>query len=159
MNNIICLNKIDFDIQEDTGCFICNSHKPGKRGYPRVNVSIDNKKKTTPLHRIVYEFYNGKIPKNRKVMVRHTCDNKMCINPKHLLLGTHQDNVNDAKKNRKILRGEQKPNSKLTAKKVLEIRELKKYKKITEKEIAKIFNISRGCVSSILRGKSWYHLY
>lgn len=93
------MNKLDFEIDANTGCFNVTSHKPGKRGYPRTY----RDKKTSPLHRNVYEFFNGEISKRKNIMVLHSCDNKMCINPKHLRLGYHRDNVKDAFKNRRIL--------------------------------------------------------
>ena len=149
--------RIDFEIDQVTGCFVCTSHVAGKRGYPRFSVKVDGEKKCTPVHRVVYEFFNGSIPKRNNIMVRHLCDNKMCINPKHLTLGTHKDNMADAYRNRKILRGEQKPNSKLTPEGVVLIREL--YKAGTkQKEIASILGVCRSCVCNVLRGKSWFHV-
>lgn len=41
----------------------------------------------------MYETYKGPIPKG--LLVRHTCDNRRCINPDHLLLGTIADNIRD----------------------------------------------------------------
>lgn len=44
-------------------------------------------------HRIAYRFEHGNIPKG--MLVRHSCDNPICVNPAHLLMGTVQDNTND----------------------------------------------------------------
>ena len=54
------------------------------------------------IARHYYRHYNGEIPDG--LVVRHTCDNTQCINPNHLLLGTHADNVRD-----KMERGRHKP--------------------------------------------------
>ena len=45
------------------------------------------------VHRFVYELYHGELAEG--LVVRHTCDNKLCYNLDHLVAGTHADNVQD----------------------------------------------------------------
>ncbi|MGL5580208.1 MAG: HNH endonuclease [Cetobacterium sp.] len=59
-------------------------------GYPRVG---RNGNPNLRGHRYFYEQIHGKIPEG--LVVRHTCDNRLCLNPEHLILGTQLDNVQD----------------------------------------------------------------
>ena len=59
-----------------------------------INKNIGNKKEER-AHRISYRLHKGPIPKD--IVVRHKCDVRLCVNPDHLELGTHQDNMNDMK--------------------------------------------------------------
>lgn len=70
-------------------------------GYPCYQQKINNINCHFTLHRVSYQiYYNDDI--NVNDIICHKCDNKKCINPKHLFKGTHNDNVQD-----KVLKGRQ----------------------------------------------------
>lgn len=102
-------------------------------------------------HRYTWELYNGEIPEGMNVL--HKCDNRKCINPDHLFLGTQKDNVRDmiSKNRQKVIHGEIHPKTKLTNKDVIEIF-------LSDKKSvfwAKKFGLTESAISSIRTGKSW----
>lgn len=71
---------------DDNGCFVWDGHLVSGYG------SICFEGKQDYIHRLVYKHM---ICEELPEVVRHTCDNKRCWNPEHLLGGTHADNVED----------------------------------------------------------------
>lgn len=76
--------------KQDNGCEIYDGPLRGP-GYRLI--VIDGKSKIA--HRVIYELYNGPIPKGMVVM--HTCDCRACIAKNHLILGTQKQNLKDMK--------------------------------------------------------------
>ena len=132
------------------GCWICVSHKPGHNGYPRTR----HNGIMTEIHRIVFADRKGMIPKG--VVIRHSCDNRMCINPYHLLSGSQKDNVNDMIIRGRIntSRGTKSGRSKLTNDQVIEIANSNESSSI----LSKRYKVSDSTISSIRCRQTWKHL-
>jgi hypothetical protein len=71
-------------------------------------------------HRLSWELHRGEIPADTEVC--HTCDMPPCVNPDHLFLGTHQENMQDRNDKGRLAEGERSPFAKITAADVEEIR-------------------------------------
>ena len=103
-------------------------------------------------NRVSWELHYGPIPEGQYVL--HTCDNRGCVNPAHLFLGTQADNMRDMAEKERQARGEAIGTSKLTNKQVRQVRYFLKlgYSKC---EIARIFKISEAAIYKIDVGETW----
>lgn len=82
------LPRFDSKIKKSNGCWLWTGGVSGNGyGYFFLN------KKYTQVHRVAYSLSKGNIPKG--LFVCHSCDVKLCVNPKHLWLGTHKENMED----------------------------------------------------------------
>lgn len=107
-------------------------------------------------HRVSYLLHNGSIPDGLHVL--HRCDNRGCVNPGHLFLGTHQDNMADmnakGRHHSLSLSGEKNGASKLSEDDVQTIRRLNR----SQSEIARRFGVSQSLVSQVQRRVVWTHV-
>ena len=144
--------KIDFVIDEG-GCFICTSHAKRLKGYYNYRPNGI----PTLLHRFVYEECYG--PIGEGLLVRHKCDNRYCINPEHLEIGTHADNMKDmyTRKRQRHYYGQEHPAAKLTEKDVIEI--LKYLEKgVSGYKLAEKYGVGKTAIFDIKEGNKWKHL-
>lgn len=120
-------------------------------------------------HRFSYQIHRGQIPQG--LYVCHHCDNRNCVNPNHLFVGTSSDNQMDSvKKGRHkhpVFRGEDHGEAKLTWEKVREIRRLYSLDRrviakdghtrgrYTLKEIGDLVGCNPFTANHVARGRSW----
>jgi len=142
-----------------SGCWIWIGADFGDVGYGAFHMNG----KSVGAHRVSWLLHNGKI--QIKMLVCHKCDNRLCVNPRHLFLGTHSDNSKDcARKNRCNLqrtkerpKGQTHSHAKLTNEDVLLIRNVL-HKTMPTKEIALKYNIGKDAITRIINRKTWDHL-
>jgi hypothetical protein len=114
--------------------------------------------KTVRAHRWAYCKHNGlSLHEIDGMVVMHKCDNRLCVNPNHLLIGTHADNCKDKVEKCRQARGETAGNSKLTDSQVLSIKKLFDFGE-SNRSIAKFYGVSAMCIGRIRSGKTWGHL-
>lgn len=102
--------------------------------------------KSWRAHRFSWFITNGD---PGELWVLHRCDNRRCVNPRHLFLGTPSDNMRDmAEKGRN-------PNQRLTRQHALRIRDLFAAGDITKAELARMYRVNDSHIHSIIIGKIW----
>ena len=130
-------------------CWIWTAAKM-RHGYGMIAVKWI-KRRAEGAHRASWVMANGPIP--NKLHVLHKCDNRPCVNPSHLFLGTKKDNMIDAVKKGRVHLGELHGMTKLTWKDVNVIRSLSAF--FPQSKIARQFSSSQSTVSNILSRKTW----
>lgn len=130
--------------EPNTGCFLWTG-AANKRGYGY----FWSKGCAWNAHRFAYAAAHGGVPRTAHVL--HKCDNSYCMNPDHLELGTHAQNMADAKRRGRMATGERCGTSKLRASDVVAIRQSTESKHV----LAARYSISPDHVNRLRRGHGW----
>jgi len=115
------------------------------------------KRKTYRSHRLIYVWYYGHII-DTDLVVCHTCDTPLCVNPLHLFLGTCLINSTDSVNKGRTLKGSKNPYSILNESQVIQIKLYLKSNQYRQIDIAKKFNVSRPTITDINVGNTWSHI-
>lgn len=106
--------------------------------------------------RVAYYFEHRKDP--GKLLVRHTCDNSICVNPRHLVLGDCGDNWRDAfERGRASNQGSQHPFARLTEHNIPDIRRRRAAGE-TLAAIARSYGVTLQAIHHVVSGKTWGHV-
>jgi hypothetical protein len=116
-------------------------------GYGSVRYSST----TMPSHRVAV-MLDGRDPIGK--IVRHSCDNPKCVNPRHLSLGTHADNVADRVARKRTAIGTRNGRSKLNPAKVRTIRK----SKATNVAMARQYKVDPKVIGNVKARKTWKHV-
>lgn len=133
----------------DTGCWIWSGSKD-ERGYGRFGTGGSGV--SEGAHRVSYKLYVGPIPKGH--IVCHRCDVPSCVNPAHLFLGTHQENMTDRNQKGRAARGIRNGKSKLDESLVRLIRS----STLSERHLAASLGFHRGTINAVKSGRTWSHI-
>ena len=154
-------------VRKTDGCWEWTGSK--LKGYGRLY----HNGRLVATHRLSWTIHYGPVPD--AIYVCHKCDNRGCVRPSHLFLGTHSDNIRDSvrkgrhgsQRNPHLLdalqphpeqraRGERSGRHKLTNRAVHEIRALAGTLPI--RLIAERYAIDRTHAYKIIRRELWTHL-
>lgn len=143
------------DKKEDHECWLWK-RPPSSNGYGRIRVKETGKEEGA--HRVSWWLHNNKTDIPDGMVVMHSCDNKLCVNPKHLSIGTFKENTHDMiKKGRakyKTFPGESNANALLTKQDIIFIRN----SNLKHTELAKMLNVSSACIADVRKRRSWTHI-
>lgn len=128
-----------------------------RHGYGKV--SDPERKRDVAAHRASWELVNGPIPDGMEIC--HSCDNPPCINPAHLFLCSHSENMADmrskGRSGRTSLPGSQNPIAKLNE---CEVADILSALAAGERgsSIARRYRVSHTSICDIASGRSWKHV-
>jgi len=86
------LNRFWSKVDKSGDCWEWTGYRE-RYGYGRVSMVAIGMSNKVLAHRAAWILTHGEIPSGMNIC--HTCDNPICVNPSHLFLGTHQDNMRD----------------------------------------------------------------
>lgn len=136
-----------FDVEPNTGCWLwfrnCNASGYG-------NVRFNGRRDRA--HRVMYRLCVGEVPENRLVL--HKCDTPSCVNPAHLYVGTHWDNMRDRRIRNRQATGETHGAAKLTNTDVFVIKYLRD-RPIEAALVAEAFDVHPKTIRNIWGGITW----
>lgn len=145
------------EIRADTECWPWTGQINKRNGYGRFTIGP----KTFTASRISLELHLGR-RMARDEFACHRCDNRVCVNPSHLFVGSAADNMRDAAVKGRMYkwagrrRGENNTAAKLDESAVRQILALRGKEK--QATIALRFGVCKTAVGNIMRGKSWGHI-
>ena len=141
---------LDFYTEKsESGCWIYTGTIDAY-GYGVISLG----KKKLKAHRASYELSKGLIPQG--LCVCHACDTRACVNPSHLFVGTPSENILDAFRKGRNVKGSRHPTAKLSEEEARLILSMKG--KHLQRTIADKFGVSPTTVHLILKGKRWKHI-
>lgn len=123
----------------------------GPRGYGRMTINGASR----CVHVISCEMAHG--PRPHRMEAAHSCNNKRCLNPRHLRWATHTENAQDRTLHGTQRRGETHNQSKLTEEQVLAIRRAY-VSGVRQVPLSKQYGVTLSAINDIVHGRNWKHL-
>jgi len=135
-------------LDDATGCWLWTGAKARRTNNYEQPIIGTWRSRTENAYRIAWMLYRGEIPDGQHVL--HHCDNPLCVNPEHLFLGTHQDNMADM-----IQKG--RNHSKLTA---VDIPIIRRRYDAGERpiDLSAEYGVTPTLIAYVGRRKAWRHV-
>ena len=135
------------DVRDDNTCWVWLGGLKwnGYGEFKSLGVSIE-------AHRYAYHYFNGDL--EPRAVIRHSCDNRRCVNPAHLSQGTHVDNVKDRVERNRSAKGVDNGRSKLTEDEVRHIRQAVGSNEL----LARTYGVDKTTIRLIRTHQTWTHV-
>lgn len=138
-------------VQRGEGCWTWQAAR-SRDGYGKFQL---RRRVVARAHRVAWMLAHGEIPAGQ--VVRHDCDNPLCVRPDHLRLGSQRENVGDQLARGRFVLGSRNGMAKLHERDALAIR-----RRVTAGEshtaLAAEFRVSLSAVGAIVAGHTWAHV-
>ncbi len=142
--------------EPNSGCWLWVGARSGGRhgGYGYMNVGGQ----MLSAHRLSWNIHYGEVPD--RLFVLHRCDTPSCVNPAHLFVGTHSENMSDMVKKGRSQRvtGALCSGAKLTRDDVVKIRLMYAAGGRSYSSLAKEFSVDPSTARDIVVGETWSHI-
>jgi hypothetical protein len=143
------------DDRPENSCWLWKG-RLDRHGYGRIRTG-GGQGKSVLAHRASWEIHNSrKIPDG--LCVCHSCDQRDCVNPNHLFLGTNHDNIADRDAKQRQIRGVSHHKSRLTPSQVIEIRELFHSGQATKTKLSQMYGVTDTSIHLIIVRRNWRHI-
>lgn len=124
-----------------------------KKGYGFVGIGGEIR---VSAHRYAWIYPDYVIPEGMQVC--HSCDNPSCCNPKHLFLGTNQDNVDDKVNKGRVPIGEKSGAHKMTNEKVASARAKYATGNVSLRQLVEEYGVTHNTMWCIIHNVTWKHV-
>ena len=139
-------------------CWLWTGATQRSTGYGKLSTRRSH---SVSAHRISFEIHHGEIPDlggSHGGCVLHKCDNRICVNPAHLFLGTQLENIKDMVSKGRSAKGKDHSHAKLNDEQVREMRRIFAETRITYNALGKRFSVNQSCAYKIVHRIHWKHL-
>jgi hypothetical protein len=103
-------------------------------------------------HRAAYKIYVALVPDD--LFVCHRCDNRRCVNPNHLFLGSATENMTDRDAKGRQAKGSDFKRSKLNQAAIVEIHQ----SRLPDTVLARKFGVTKGAINHVRHRRNWRHI-
>jgi hypothetical protein len=98
-------------------------------------------------HRLAWLLFRGDIPAGKRVL--HSCDNRACVNPEHLFIGTARDNTIDMCRKKRL------GSNRITFETAQEIRGIYSAGGVSQPQLARRFGLAQSSIGRLLLNQTW----